>query len=71
MLDDLELTADEVGDLLNVSVSEATVSNARSTAKIIQAWQKYPGATTPEIKRMTGVDTERNVKAARKYLKLD
>ena len=71
LLDDLELTADEVGDLLNVSVSEATLSNARSTAKIIQAWQKHPGATTPEIKRMTGVDTERNVKAARKYLKLD
>ena len=71
MLEDLEYTAEEIGDQIGVSVSESTVSNARNTAKLILAWQEHPGATTPEITRMTGVKAKRNIQAARRYLKMD
>ena len=71
MLEDPDYSPEEIEDVIGTKVSPATISNARSAAKVIKAWQSNPGLTTPEIKRMTGVEAERVIKTARKYLKYD
>ena len=71
MLEDPDYSPEEIEDVIGTKVSPATISNARSAAKVIKAWQSNPGLTTPEIKRITGVEAERVIKTARKYLKYD
>lgn len=70
LLNDPEITKDEIVDALNLDVSDATVSQARNAAKAILEWQQNPGLTGVEVKRNTAVD-DRAIRKARKYLKYD
>lgn len=70
VLDDPDITTEEIADAIGHDVHPSTVSHARNAAKAITYWNKHIGATSPEVKRETGVD-ERAIRKARKHLRFD